>query len=220
MQVLPSRDPLAEARIRGLIAKRQLLEAEGCCIPVDLQARELPVIQVEASWFRIHKTRHSPLYYGRFGKNRFDAPAQEYGVMYVALDPHGAYIETFGSQTGIRVVSTDELSIRSISELTCKRPLKLVDITGPGVVHLGADGRLATGAHRVAQGCARALWSHPVQVNGIYYPARHDLSQHCAAIFDRAKSVFDIANTQGCISRSFSKTLATILNTYQFGLVD
>lgn len=186
----------------------------------DLQARELPVIQVEASWFRIHKTRHSALYYGRFGKNRFDAPAQEYGVMYVALDPHGAFIETFGSQTGIRVVSTDELSIRSISDLTCKRPLKLVDITGPGVVHFGADGRLATGDHRLAQRWARALWSHPVQVDGIYYPARHDLSQHCAAIFDRAKSVFDIANTQGCISRSFSKTLATILNTYQFGLVD
>lgn len=39
---------------------------------------------------------------------------------------------------GIRVVSKDELSIRSISELACKRPLKLVDITGSGVVHLGA----------------------------------------------------------------------------------
>lgn len=112
--------------------------------PADLQARELPVIQVSDSWFRIHKTAHSPLYYGGSGENRFDDPMYEYGVMYVALDPHGAFIETFGSQTGIRIVSQDELYIRSISELTCKRPLKLVDITGSGVVHLGADGRLAT----------------------------------------------------------------------------
>lgn len=32
MQAFPSRDPLAEARIQGLMAKRQLLEAEGGCI--------------------------------------------------------------------------------------------------------------------------------------------------------------------------------------------
>ncbi len=32
MQVLPPRDPLAEARIRGLMAKRQLLKAEGGCM--------------------------------------------------------------------------------------------------------------------------------------------------------------------------------------------
>jgi hypothetical protein len=32
MQVLPSRDPLAEAKVRGLLAKRQLLSAEGGCM--------------------------------------------------------------------------------------------------------------------------------------------------------------------------------------------
>jgi len=187
--------------------------------PANLREQKLPVIQIQQPWFRIYKSHHNPLYFGQTGDNRFDAPAQEFGVMYIASDPHGAFMETFGSQTGIRVVSASELSIRSISELTCMRLLKLVDITGSGVAHLGADARLATGSHRIAQLWAQELWSHPDQVDGIYYRARHDLDQTWAAIFDRAESVFEIANTQLCISRNFSKTLATILNTYQFGLV-
>lgn len=187
--------------------------------PADLQTRKLPLIQTEGTWFRIHKTVHYPLYYGESRQNRFDAPKQEYKIMYIALDTHGAFIETFGSQTGINVVSEAELYIRSISKIICKRSLKLVDITGAGVAHLGADGRLATGEHRLAQRWARALWAHPAQPDGIYYRARHDLSQTCAAIFDRTESLFEIADTQVCTSRSFSKILATILNTYQFGLI-
>lgn len=187
--------------------------------PADLQARKLPIIQIEGPWFRIHHTRHSPLYYGKSGNNRFDDPMQEYGVMYVAIDPHGAFIETFGSQTGIRVISIAELSVRSMSQLSCEHPLKLLNITGSGIAHLGADGRLGTGDHRLAQRWARALWSHPAQIDGIYYRARHDLSQPCAAILERAESVFKISNTQACTSIGFSKVLSTILNTYQFGLV-
>lgn len=53
--------------------------------PANLQERELPVIQVEQLWFRIHKSQHSPLYFGKSGGNRFDAPAQEYRVMYIAI---------------------------------------------------------------------------------------------------------------------------------------
>ena len=140
--------------------------------------------------------------------------------MYVALDPHGVFIETFGSETGICIIASRELALRSISQLSCSRCLKLVDISGPGVVHIGADARLATGDHRVAQIWSRALWSHPSQVDGIYYRARHDLSQVCAAIFERTKLTFDIVNTQNCTSRSFRETLATVLKTYKFGLVE
>ncbi len=188
--------------------------------PADLQSRDLPIIQIEKSWFRIHQSRHSPLYFGDSGANRFDAPAQEYGVMYIAVDLHGSFIETFGSQTGIQVISYRELSLRSISQLICTHPLQLVDLSGSGVVHISADARLTAAEHKVAQRWALALWNHPSQVDGIYYRARHDLSQLCAAIFARAKPVFTISNTQSCTNRSFQKTLATILETYKFGLID
>ena len=65
-----------------------------------------------------------------------------------------------------------------------------------------------------------ALWEHPAQVDGIYYRARHDLSQPCAAIFDRTKVVFDIVNTRACNSKSFEKDLALILESYQFGFIE
>lgn len=187
---------------------------------IDLQSRSLPVIEIEAPLFRIHQTIHNPLYYGRSGRNRFDAPAQEYGVLYVALDPHGCFIETFGSKTGIQIVSFGELSLRSISQLSCTRRLNLVDLSGAGLARLGADARLSAGDHRVAQRWARALWSHPSVIDGIYYRARHDPSQFCTAIFDRAGAIFTITDTQSCTSGGFTRTLAKILDTYQFGLVD
>lgn len=43
IQALPSRDPLAEARIRGLMAKRQLLEAEGGWMSSDEVAKVLGI---------------------------------------------------------------------------------------------------------------------------------------------------------------------------------
>ena len=188
--------------------------------PNDLHTIDLPILRIEKSWFCIHQSRHSPLYYGDSGNYRFDAPAQEYEVMYIALDFHGCFIETFGSKTVIQVISYQELSLRSISQLRCDRPLQLVDMSGAGLAHIGADARLTTAEYKVAQRWALALCNHPAQVDGIYYRARHDASQLCAAIFDRAKPVFAISDAQICTNRSFQNTLATILNTYKFGLIN
>jgi RES domain len=188
--------------------------------PADLFERTLPLLHMQDSWYRIHRSAHNPLYYGQSARNRFNASNKEYGVMYVALNPDGAFIETFGSETGVRIVSKSELSSRSISILASQHPLNLVDITGPGLAHLGADGRLCTGDHKLAQRWAMALWEHPAQVDGIYYRARHDLSQTCASIFDRTKIVFDIVNTRTCTSKSFEKDLALILESYQFGFIE
>lgn len=60
--------------------------------PEDLASRKLPLVQLEIAWFRIHKSQYSPLYYGYSGRNRFDAPKGEYGVMYVGADSCGCFI--------------------------------------------------------------------------------------------------------------------------------
>lgn len=106
--------------------------------PPDLASRDLPLIQIKDLWFRIHKSQYSPLYYGSSGRNRFDAPSQEYGVMYVAADVCGAFIETFGAATGIRVVALSELRLCSVSQLQSQRQLTLVDLTGSGLARIGA----------------------------------------------------------------------------------
>jgi RES domain len=188
--------------------------------PSNLAVRELPIIEIQSSWYRIHQTHHGALFFGTSGRNRFDAPNQAYSAMYVALQPHGAFIETFGSQTGIRVISEAELSLRSMSRLETRRKLRLVDLTGAGLAKLGADGRLCTGNHHLAQQWAFELWQHPMQADGIYYRARHDLDQYCAAIFNRTSELWSIQDTRLCNSRAFSATLADILDTYDFGLID
>lgn len=43
MEVLPPRDPLTEARLRGLAAKRELLKAEGGCMSSDEVAKVLGI---------------------------------------------------------------------------------------------------------------------------------------------------------------------------------
>jgi hypothetical protein len=188
--------------------------------PSDLAVRELPIIKIQPSWYRIHQTRYGALHFGASGRSRFDAPNEAYGVMYVALQHHGAFIETFGSQTGTGVISEAELSLRSISCLETQQKLRLVDLTGAGLAKLGADGRLCTGDHWLSQQWAFELWQHPIQADGIYYRPRHDLDQYCAAIFDRTSELWSIQDTQNCNSRNFSATLADILDTYGFGLID
>jgi hypothetical protein len=59
------------------------------------------------------------------------------------------------------------------------------------------------------------LWQHLMQVDGIYYRARHDLDQYCAAIFNQTSELWSIQDTQHCTSRAFSATLADILDTYR-----
>lgn len=187
--------------------------------PKNLVTRQLPLIQLDISWFRIHRSHYEPLYFGNSGNSRFDAPAQEYRILYVAQNQQGAFIETFGAHTGIRVVSYGELSLRSMSCLQTTRSLKLVDLTGPGLSKIGADGRLCTGNHRLSQRWALALWQHSMQVDGIYYRARHDLSHNCAAIFDRAMDCWTVKQTLRCTGNEFKETFAEILDHYEFGLI-
>lgn len=139
--------------------------------------------------------------------------------MYAAADAWGAFIETFGSATGIRVVASSELQSRSISHLNSLTALTLVDLTGSGLARLGADARLCDGEHALSQRWALSLWMHPKQVDGIYYRARHDPSRYCAAIFDRAQDKITISRQQVLGGDDWRSTLADILNTYEFGLV-
>ena len=60
------------------------------------------------SLFRTHPRAASPFYFGRTGRNRFDDPLGQYSVLYAARDVFGAFIETFGQQTGVRSVGVGE----------------------------------------------------------------------------------------------------------------
>jgi hypothetical protein len=172
------------------------------------------------AWLRVHSVGRDPLYFGGLPRNRFDAPAGEFGVLYAAGDPHGAFIETFGHATGVRFVTAAELRACGLATIAAARPLRLVDLRGEGLARMGADSQLTSGPdYDLARRWARAIHDHPRRPDGILYRARHDLARSCVAIFDRASPVITAHRLGTLLRRGRQKLLADILDTYKFGLL-
>jgi hypothetical protein len=174
---------------------------------------------VHGPWFRSHELRHGPLYYGKTGLNRFDAPAQQYGTLYLAADLHSAFIETFGRQLGVRRLSMAHLASRVFTQVAQSRPLHLVDLTGPGLSLIGADSRLTSGSYDLSQNWALAFHEHPDQPDGLLYRSRHDPSRLCAAIFDRAASALTATSLGSLAAPHHAALLANLLDTYEYSLI-
>ena len=179
--------------------------------PLDLATRRLPIVRLAGSWVRIHWTTHDPLFFGRTGSNRFDDPLRRYGVLYAAVTGEGAFIETFGRRPGMDVVSRRQLAVRSVALIDATRRLRLVDLTGPGLAHIGATGGLASGPRPVAQLWSRALWEHPSRPDGLLFRARHDPSCLTVAIFSRAAHVIRAAPQGSLMDASVKPLLAAAL---------
>jgi hypothetical protein len=170
---------------------------------------------------RIHRQVQKPIFFGRTGGNRFDSPSKSYGVLYLGLDEHCAFIETFGQPTGTRLVTRKALEDRHLAYLTATLPLTLIDLaTTGGLVRIGADGRLLTGSRAVARRWSAALRDHSTHPVGILYPARHDLARHACALFDLSPAAFHVKKVGSLLDPIQSRLLANILDTYRFGLID
>jgi hypothetical protein len=186
--------------------------------PPDFSKRRLPVTRLRGAWYRIHRTSHAPLHFGKAVINRFDAPAGEFGVLYLGRDVFCAFIETFGHATGIRIVDRRELAERALSRVDVRTPLRLLDLRGNGLARIGADAELTSGAdYPLAQRWSKAIHDHQNAPDGILYRARHDPARVCAAVFERAARSL----TAGALGSLDSNTarLADLLDTYDFGLL-
>jgi hypothetical protein len=138
--------------------------------PTDLPARSLPWFDLATKllpWYRPHSATRAPLFFGRAPDNRFNAPGGEFGVLCLAADPFGAFIETYGQTTGHNQITTTELTGRSLCRVSTSRPLALVDLTGAGLARIGADARLCTGDHALARRWSLAIWRHPASPDGL-----------------------------------------------------
>ncbi len=188
--------------------------------PNDFDRLRLPLVRAKGPWFRIHPADRSPAHFSKSGDNRFDDPLGKYGALYVALDFAGAFIETAGHRTGIRLVTRTWLEERALSTVTSRRPLKLVDLTGSGLPKLGADSRLFSGDYRVSQSWGRAIWAHPSRPDGILYLSRHDPSRRSIAIFDRrsTRTILRHLSAGSLLSANVIPLLASALKQYEFGV--
>jgi hypothetical protein len=191
--------------------------------PGDLTARSPLSVELTpgTTFSRIHDRNYGPIFFGRTGRYRFDSPDRNFGVLYVGRDESCAFIETFGQETGIRVVTRTALEERHLSYLKTTLPLTLIDLASSGsLAHLGADSRLFSGSRAVAQRWSAALRGHPVKPAGILYPARHDPARNACALFDLPSSAFEVTSAGSLLDLGHTILLAEILDRYDFGLID
>ncbi|MBW4621868.1 MAG: RES family NAD+ phosphorylase [Cyanosarcina radialis HA8281-LM2] len=187
--------------------------------PLDLFNRKLPIITVAAGtiFYRVHQTIHNPIYFGNSGRSRFDIPE---GIIYLGIDEYVAFRETIGRFSQYRLINSDVLERRRMTEIVSDRDLSLVDLTGNKLTLLDADGRLFTGSYEIAQEWAKKFQEHPEQPDGIYYRSRHDPSRFCLALYKlRVSSILRAIDTLDFLSKKYEKRLAAILDEYQYGLI-
>lgn len=201
--------------------------------PADLDQRQLPLTTLaerQLSLYRCHRTdaAYSPVSFNfRRIDNHFNAPAGEYGVLYLGTDPACSFIESFGSSMvtaalELRLVSETDLRRRCLCEIELAvdpATIRLVNLAdGYGVSRLGIDGRISTTKQRaVTRQWAFALWNHPQQPDGLLYRACNDLERLSIVLFDR---VGDILRPT-CDRKNFLRDpheLAQMLDYYEIGL--
>jgi hypothetical protein len=186
--------------------------------PTDLALRRLIVRTFRGPWFRIHRLRRAAIFFGRSSVNRFDAPAGEFGVLYVGRDVRCAFIETFRHATGVRLLDRRELASRGIARVDVARPLRLVDLRGEGLARIGADAALTAGYdYGLAQRWAKALHDHRRRPDGIVYGARHHPTRTSAALFERVAPELSVV-PMGAVDAD-PRRLGDLLDAYDFGLV-
>lgn len=143
--------------------------------PVDFAAGAVKVVEFDKPIFRGHAILRHPVFYGKTGQYRFDAPDGSYGVLYAGADIFCAFVESLIKNPNSRVVTTTELKNRAVAELRGVRVLRLVDLTLSGaLMRMGADARLFSGEREAAQLWSKALHDYPAMADGLLYPSRLD----------------------------------------------
>lgn len=198
--------------------------------PDDLSARQLPFMVYSGTAYRIHWLNEDPHHFGRGEKWRFDDPLGQYGVMYAAQNPEGAFAETLLPRPGVLTptgtliagsvpVSATTLAVHGLADVTCNTTLQCVDLTGAGLASIGADASIATGPWRTSQQWSRALFTHPSGPDALLYRCRGDPSEVALAIHDRAASKITVTALRGLLEPQHTGLLARVVLRYQVAII-
>jgi hypothetical protein len=193
-----------------------------CAPSEDFAARQLDTIDFHRSIFRSHSIHRHPVFYGKTGRFRFDAPDGSFGVLYAGVDPYSAFVESLLKSPDNRVVTTSALKQTGLAELRPKFPLRLVDLTPSGsLVRIGADARLFSADRSVAQLWSKALHDHPVCAHGILYPSRLDPVKQSVALFsDRDPKLVELNRQAWYAPGPQRELLAQIAEHYRIELIE
>ncbi|WP_164081410.1 RES family NAD+ phosphorylase [Stenotrophomonas maltophilia] len=168
-------------------------------------SHELPPFLIDAGELLQHVSRvvyrGSPLYYGRSSTNRYDAPARDYGVLYLGRDLPTALMESvFHKHQWLadteRSIALKEVQSRMVRAVGVLRDLRLADLTASGVMagYFGLNleqlaSRDYTHTQRVSVQVHAMLGDDDLPLfDGILYPSRNNYPAGSIALFDRAEA--------------------------------
>lgn len=174
----------------------------------------------DSLWYRSYSLTNSPHYFGRNKNQRWDAPSAEYGVLYLAEDPEGAFMESIGRGVlRTKLVPQAALETRGIAVFSLVRELRVIDLASTsGLTRVGAEGSISNGlGYKTAQAWSRAFHEHPTTVDGILYRSRHDPARKAVALFDRCEDGVRLASA-GQSWMGQPMLLGRILDLYGFGI--
>lgn len=170
--------------------------------PPDFTSRPIPLVTLNAAatkLYRIHRDGHDAVYFNRPALSgtrfRFDAPDNQFGVLYAALTFSACMFETiirgrFENRALPLLIDEIELSGRSVSEigLGVAMGLRLADFTSSLATVGGNTAIMAIDDYAIPGRWSLAVFDHEENVDGIYYQSRYS-NEPCVALFDRVLAV-------------------------------
>ncbi|WP_234836216.1 RES family NAD+ phosphorylase [Sinorhizobium meliloti] len=121
--------------------------------------------------------------------SRFDAPAGQYRLLYVAQRLEGAFVETVLRRPANRIVRRAFVEERMWTPLRLHRQLVLAKLMDEGLLFHGVDASISAGAdYAPSRALALALHEDYPDLDGLAYRSRHNNGEVCYALFDRVLS--------------------------------
>jgi hypothetical protein len=159
---------------------------------------------------RFYKKANGPIFFDRSTGGRLNAPDGSYGVLYGALARNGSFAETFLRRVGETSIAPDFVAARAHVSVELVDALKLVKLFGNGLARLGATAEVTHSGHPydAAQQWSLALHDHRGSFDGIAYNSRHNDSEVCVAIFERASAKVEEAARETDLDQDWFYALA------------
>lgn len=164
----------------------------------------LPSFRIDAGTLLQHVSRidyrGQPLRYGCDGANRYDAPARDYGVLYLGRDLPTALMESVfhkhrWDSDAKRSIALADIRSRLVRAVGVLEELRLADLTAEGVMagYFGLNlEQLASRGYTQTQqvsGQVHAMRTGDsvLLFDGVLYPSRNNYPASSIALFERAE---------------------------------
>ena len=189
-------------------------------------ALELARIAPGQVFGRIYDPRFpDPLGYGKT-RSRFSDPRRRnaetrFGVLYLGSSLKVCFLEALlrderDGLVGDYLMDERELDARRFAQIQVREDLTLLDLTGDAPVRMGVPSDVARSSKQaLARRWSLAIYDHPAQVDGIFYPSRLN-GEVNLAVYDRALGKLAVATTTPLRQ---APGLARVLNGLNIALI-